>query len=684
MSSSKDMLERAAMVREKAAQKFAGLKFDYEYPSVDGHRLDLRPGSEISTRIIRMVEQGIAEAKPLNERMDPAWRQMEHTLRGYMPADEWDQKVKDRDPRRPVNVVVPQTFSLREMFRTYMFYKFLRGGTIHRFRALGTRADEIVKAANQERIVAKIGAWFNEGLAMDMAFADNFTYGIGVVALDWTRKTVRQSRRRLGAVEAAILSEMHGMDVREGERWRDPDPRTVEEGTRLRLLDVRQCFFDHNVSCNDIQESECFGYMYQTDAMKLLRREQDPEEYLFNARYVRELARGGGAQSVWWSREDGRGDYYGSQYQDYYAGNEETSRAHVAVWFQEIIPQEVFGAGSDAPEKWVFGVVGDSVVVHAEPLDLDHGMWPVAVCAANANGHETIPISHLMAQSGLQRYADMVLNTKINLDATSVNGMIAWDESKVEGEDLMNPGPGKRIRIRNSAYGEGGIDRYILQLRTEYQTSHYIPDVFNIDRIARDGLGLNNAVLGRMESMPDRPTASGIQSAQQIGFSRLDLLASVMYDQFIKPIGKMHIHNNVQFLDMEIAVEVAGRYDQVLREIYALDPSQHSYLVGPDAIDAAMDVEPYNRAMSITKNLDGMNEFMKVVMAQPEALAALLQEYRINSIFQVWLEGMGFENAAEFKNMQGPMPSMIPTVLPDDMVRQQVQAGNLVGMGNVA
>jgi hypothetical protein len=109
----------------------------------------------------------------------------------------------------------------------------------------------------------------------------------------------------------------------------------------------------------------------------------------------------------------------------------------------------------------------------------------------------------------------------------------------------------------------------------------------------------------------------------------------------------------------------------------------NAVMVHPADIDALMDVETYSSQQAIMRNMDGMNEFMKVVVAQPEVLAAITQEYRLSAIFQKWMEGMGFEDIEEFKN-DGGMPQMQPTVLPDEQVQQQVQAGNLIGFGNAA
>jgi len=681
MATARELLNRAEAYRDSKKEQFHSMSFDYEYPM----ELDLRPDSEISAAIIKMLEHGIMDSRPVTQRLQEHHKRMEHTIHAFMPADEWDTKVKAKDPRRPINIVVPQSFSLKEMYQTYFFYKFLRGGTIHRYRGLSGGADSIVNAALMERVVSKQGAWFDEALVHDMAVGDNFTYGLGVVALEWQKKTMRKPRQtQLGPIEAALLQDQHGLDANEGDNWTDREMQVTKEGTRLRLLDIRQCFFDANVSCNEFQDSEFFGYIYQTNAMQLLKRERDPEEFMFNAKYVRELSRRGQGQSLWWDMSDGRAGEDGSQYNITMPMEETSNRAHVIVWFQEIIPNELFGKGGDEPQWWVFGVAADYVVVHCERLDLDHNMIPAAVTAANANGHETIPISHLMTQSGLQSVADKFINTKINLESTSVNGMIGYDPSKVNEDDMMNPGPGKRVRIRNAAYGEGGIDRYIFQLRSEYDTSHYMADVANVRAIAQEGLGLNQSMLGNLESLPDRPTSQGIQSAQQIGFSRLDMLGARHYTQFLRPIAEMHMYNNVQLLNSDIAVELSGRYEQVLREIYQLPANAQSILVPRDRMSADLDVEPYNKAMSLTRNADGMAEFMKVLAAVPEAMAALLQEYRVSSIFQAWLEEIGFENAAEFKNhgAQTQGPAQV-NVVPDEQIQSQMQAGNIVPIGGI-
>ena len=89
--------------------------FDYEYP----RDLDLKPGSELHQRIIdEVLERAVESHSVISERFD-SWNSIDQTLNAYMPTDEEEEAVKDKDKRKPISIVFPYTYAIHETLLTY-------------------------------------------------------------------------------------------------------------------------------------------------------------------------------------------------------------------------------------------------------------------------------------------------------------------------------------------------------------------------------------------------------------------------------------------------------------------------------------------------------------------------------------------------------------------------------------
>lgn len=644
----------------------------YTYPE----EMDLRPGSELTRIIIEDMHECIHECRSVTQNMEPQWSEMDKTLGLYMPADEWDQEQKDIDPRRPITIVTPMTFQNKELYQSFFYSNLLKRREIQKYRGLGSR-EALVAGAKMELLNAVQSGWFKERTIVDMAIGQSVSYGRSFVAAKWTRQT----RRRPTTVQASnILAfelSRRGQPVLPGENVRYQDDMVTKEGTELFNLDIRKVFYDPHVSSNNLQDGEYVGWVYNTNAPALINREADPEQGIFNCRYVQNAAKHRQATSVWMDDKKRNFSPDGEITPEDASSNEQTSPVDVIVFCRHLIPA-AYGINSETkPEKWIFEVAADDIIIRADRLEDDHCCYPVLDMALNADGVLPNPIGHLMLIQGSQRLSDWLWKTKQDAVRTILNGLIFFDPAKVDPDDMMNPGMGKYVRVRNGSYNDGGVGNYVHQMQITDPTEQHPITAAQIMAMAQEGIGTGEVSRGDLSNVPDRPTKMGIQAATSGGFARMGLLAHRIDEQFLVPLAEIKAYNTRQYLGGEVFIPVAGRYEELLRAEYGLQPNM-DLAVYPEELDFALEVETLLSDIGGMQDLTGMGEILKTSMTNPIVQMTVGQMLDWEKVFLSYFRKIGFDDIHEFRRMapQGMGVNVVP--MQDQQVQQMAQSGQLV------
>jgi len=110
--------------------------------------------------------------------------------------------------------------------------------------------------------------------------------------------------------------------------------------------------------------------------MSLLMLEEDNQKEYFNVKYLKALADNG--RSFLMNKDDtGRYGKYGNN-DNHYGVNKPIDIIHMYV---RLIPESKGLSRNSRPEIWLFSLAADQVVIRAQPLNLDHNMFPVTVNA---------------------------------------------------------------------------------------------------------------------------------------------------------------------------------------------------------------------------------------------------------------------------------------------------------------
>jgi len=324
--------------------------------------------------------------------------------------------------------------------------------------------------------------------------------------------------------------------------------------------------------------------------------------------------------------------------------------------------------------------------VQADRLELDHGMYPVVVCAPSTDGHSVLPVSYIANTYGIQQSIDKLMVSHIINTIRGANIELLFDPKSVFQEDLKNPNPAKLIRIKRNAFNGEPLSNYVQQLEVSNVTQGNINSAGVLLDLLRQSNGTTDITMGDFSSMPERPTARGIGAAQSGALSRLQRIAQIMGQQGMSDIAYQMAYNTIQFMDEPVFVDMSGRNERQLHLAYGVPEGTNDEIpVSPYDLNPYFDVEPSDGTLPHNEDGQAWTEIMKTLLAVEGAGMEIVQRSDIFKIFQHWAKIAGAGDVSEF--IREGAPEMNPNIMADhegSPMQQQVQAGNLVPIEGLA
>lgn len=626
------------------------------YRSLYPQGLDLTPGSEMHDRLRDIVISRATESERFMQGNHKTWRYIDEMLNVYIEPDEEQRLKSSNDPNRPVNVVIPETYATRETIITYMMAAF---GTSELFRYTGQGPEDTYGAIMLERLVDVQMKRSKALLAMHTHWNDGFTYGFGVNAIAWRVKTGKRSV----VYPTGITDPFSGFIPTGLERV--SEPTTLFEGSELRAIDPYCYLPDPTVPIPCVQDGEYVGWKSVESYVGLRRLEAEIGSIFFNVEYLKNIKNG--RSSIYKAKPEGRDKKVNADEERYGGVNK-----HDLLWmYIDLIPADNDMGGSREPEKWLICLAADQVVIAAGPTNLDHGMFPVAVCAPDHSGHELVPISRLEIMSGGQKIMNFYYNSHITNVLKAINNLLVVDPKIINMPDVRSNSPGKVIRTRPAVWGRGVKDG-IEQLQVHDVTQNHITNMMVSRDVFRNATGAVDSLQGLQRTGGERVTGTEFTQTRMSALSRLQNAARIISMQSMYDTALMCAYHTQQFLSIPTYAKIAGRYEQTLRQEYGImDPS---VLVDPFQLNIAFDVEISDGSVLGGEYADQWIQLMQVIQSNPE----LMQTMDSTRVFLHVARLLKAQNAYDFVRKQ---PLYQPMVLPDQQIEQQTQAGNIVPMG---
>lgn len=636
-----------------------GKDLGYSYPN----DLDLRPSSDLHKNLVGMLFQSALESRRFIQDRETTWRKLERNLTAYVPLSQVEQNLKLRDPRKPVSIVVPLSFATLETLLTSLLSYCMRDPV---FAYRGVDDQDVLGAALIETLVQMQVKRNKISLSLYYQLRDALVYGFGAVAPRWQVEyglvPVTQVVQTLSDPFASILS-----DVKQNSLVED----IVFEGNVVDNIDPYLYLPDPNVPLSDPQKGEYVGWVQKTNYNALLAQEFENPEDFFNVKY---LEGSDSRSSLFLDRTgSGRTPIDKSRTVSTYG------RPTDVVWMSRTLIPAQHGLGSRRkPEKWLFGLAGDKVIVYAKPQQLEHGMYPVSCICPDADGHSLLATSRLEIVYGMQEFVDWSISSHITNVRKSLNDMWIVDPMLVNIQDLQDPEPGKLIRTRRSAWGrgvEGGIKQFpVVDVTSQHmQMLPTLADMIN--RIA----GSTDILQGVMRTGGERRSALEAKDARTGALSRIEKIATISMLQGYNDLQRMLASHTQQFMTKDKSLRAIGRLAETLSFELGMPPGS-SVLVTPDQLRIDWDYGEGTSSLTSPPDANLLAQALQAGTTNPE-INSKVDSVRV---YLQLLKAIGIADPLNYLRKGGILPSVNASVQPDTNVAAQAQAGNLLPLSEVS
>uniref|UniRef100_A0A6M3JAY9 Portal protein n=1 Tax=viral metagenome TaxID=1070528 RepID=A0A6M3JAY9_9ZZZZ len=633
--------------------------FGYKYPE----GLDLRPGSSLHQDLLTKIIQRARESHNEISKKYSSWRSVDETLTAYISTDDAEEMLKKADSRKPISIVVPFSYATLETLLTYFVAAFLDSPI---FKYEGTSPEDVLGAILMEKVVDQNVARAKVALNLHTMWRDSFAYGIGAVSPGWTKEWGYRTR----FVDQGFFSSIFSRFVNEGKR-RVQEETIIYEGNKLSNIDPYLYLPDPNVPAHEPQRGEFNGWIDPSNIMALLSEEAESDGDIFNVQYLKGIGNG---RSLFNTGNSGRYSKTGDTTSMAPSTTTPIDKIHMYV---NLIPQEWKLGQSKRPEKWLFTVGADKIIIRAKKLGLNHNRYPTVVGAPDFDGYSVTPLSRMETIYGLQTTLDWLFNSHIANVRKAINDMLVVDPSLININDLKDPQPGKLVRLRRSAWGRD-VKGAVQQLAVVDVTKQHIQDSAYVVDLMQKCSAAVDSVMGVIDRRGERVSATESRDVNSNALSRLAKAARVTSIQAMYDIGYMFASHTQQLMSKELWVDTTGRWAETLEADYGQRMEKGKIKVMPWDLSVDYDLTIKDGSV-MSGDAQVWSQVFQVIASNP----ALLGAFDLPRIFKHIARLMGAKDVDEFI-IKGGMPPAQMSMVPDALAIAEKQAGNIVPVGGAA
>lgn len=623
----------------------------------------LKPGSELHKRVYTYLSNRVAMSERAMAKFHARWNYSEYRIQAYLNLQDSERLLKEANekgrPASMISVSVPYTFSTVSTIVTYQLQAFAGRKPIF---SVGSNKAETAEAASKMETLLQYQADHTRYVKYLYGFLqDAQTYGFGAMRILWDRKVGNRTvwRKREAPAGLSLLGNIiPQLGAAFSPGWvSSREERLLYAGANIETIDPFMFLPDPRVPMNEVNKKGEFVFWRTFIGVHELKigASQGMYKHVESVGSLPRANTSGALPNASLRNIKISGDTDLTQAQG--EGRGQADYVQVDEGTCMIIPAELGLGQSNLPERWLFTIANKKQIIRAERFDFDHDMHPVVVTEPYSTGYGFGMPGIVDWLGPLQDSMSWFINSHMHNVASSINNMFVVDPSMVEMQDLNNPGAGKRIRLKRQAYGQD-VRTAIAQLPVADVTRGHVQDLDLMFRIA-DGLSSVTDNLRGLQDQGGRKTATEVRVATEAGASRLASNTRLISAQAMVDLTTQLSLNTQQFLDQEISVAVLGQ-----------DGRQNFMEVTPDGVVGDFNFPVHDGTLPIDKvaMLDVWQQILMGVAQDPE----LRQAYSLPKIFEYVAELGGARNIEEFKMQQ----------MPDEQIERQLQAGNIVPLGD--
>ena len=586
----------------------------------------------------------------------------EDMFRAYIKETEADalrkQKKDDGEPQF-TTLDIPYSYAVLMSWHTYLSSVFLSRSPIVQLSGRHGEGEQQIQAMEAvQDYQTQTGGHL---VPYYIWLMDAGKYGAGIIGNYWDEEVIQVSE----IVEEPVT--YLGIPLLDKKR-KVKKTKRVKGYSGNKLFNVRpqDFLFDSRVSLANFQDGEFCGRYADLGWNSVVKREAYDQYY--NLKQLRERLKKKDKSSTTGSQNRDTGSerlelpdavtQENAELNDDLKTPDFVSLVELHV---ELIPKDWGLGDSDYPEKWVFTLAEDEVIIESQPYDSIHGKFPYAAIEYEMEGYGLQKRSMLEMLQPLQDSMSWLINTHFYNVRNVLNGQFIADPSRLTIKDFKSTEGGRIIRMKPTAYGQDPKTMFT-QIQTVDVTQNHLRDAQVLGEMIQRVSGVTDNIMGAVNP-GGRKSATEIRSSNSSGANRIKTQAEYFSAMGFAPLSQMLIQNTQQKYDGSMKFKIAGDLTQ--------DAGKSFLEVSPEDIAGFYDFVPVDGSLPVDR-------FAQVTMwtqllGQMRQFPQIMEGYDMGGIFSWVAQLGGLKNIKRFKL----------NVRPDKDVAKDLQAGNVVGFDDV-
>jgi len=582
---------------------------------------------------------------------DKAWKEAENTFTAYMPEADVDSARKDNrasGKQDYVTISVPYSYAMLLTSHTYYTSVLLARDPV--FQLKGRHGESQNAEIAMESMLDYQFSVGGGSVPLFIWLMDVGKYGHAVVGHYWDRevftvsKQIERPRTFMGVPipgtsELALVSEE--MVGYEGNRLYNIRPQDFYTDPRVPLIRFQEgefCIVFDKVGWNKIATKAVDGIYFNVDA----------------------LVKEGSQTGADFDRgETGNNTELAGDNIDFYPDGEKGTPSSVVLeeFHWNLIPSEVGLGSSNRPEKWVFTIANQRIIVGAQPLGLIHNRYPFDVISCEVEGYNVFNRSMLEILDPLNKTMEWLFNSHFYNVRAALNNIFVFDPSMIHVRDLEEPGPGKHVRLKPAAYGQD-VRTLLHQFPVADVTRSNLNDSEVVASLAQRVTGVNDNVMGAVNS-GGRKTATEVRSSTTFGVNRLKTNCEWFSAMGFSPLCMKMTMNTQQLYSAERKYRIVGDGGQFAEKYMQITPKDIAGFFDFVPVDGTLPIDRFAQVNT-----------WQMLLSNLAKVPGMMQGYDLPRIFAFVAQLGGLKNLERFRVQ----------VVPDGVMEQQAAAGNVVPM----
>jgi len=601
--------------------------------------------SKLHAEILSKLAERKNRATKKNRGRIQAWEEQEKLAQGIVHLSEIEKKKVREEKISYVTVQVPYSYGMMMSAHTYYSSVFLSRSPVFQFEGMQAETEQSEQAV--EALINYQLSTTNAQYEIFLWLYDACKYGLGILGTFWEEEWAYVSR--IEEVPQTYL----GIPIpgAKPKKQRTTERMPKYKGNKLYNVQPVKFFWDPSVTPAHLQQGEYCGRYYTMSWNKFSAGAQ--EGVFINAEDAAgyfNLTDPDQITSTWLDTPDVNSSLDTSK-----TGKGFGSFTDI---FVRLIPSEWKLGASTYPELWVFTLLHGALIVRARPMGDYSDKFPFFTLEQEIEGY-ALYRPGVMEQ--MQPYNDILtwlFNSHFYNVEQALNNQFVYDPSRVVMADILDPQPGKRIRLTPGAYGTD-TKTAVSQLTAYDVTQTHLSDFDRVGMQMQRANGIVDGIMGQVAT-GGRKTATEVRTSTQGGINRLKTVSEYMSAQGFQPLAMHLLSTTQQYYDQEMDLRILGMSGE--RQLVKVTPEMiaGNYSFAP--VDGTMPIDRLAQAQ--------LYQQMMVGLAGNQQVAQQFDFVKMAT----WIARLfGMRSVDSFRLQQADPAAM----------QQQVQAGNAIPQGQL-